>query len=149
MPGMSERDIATANETEGPGMREVATVLGCVAAAFMIVSCAAMQRQEAQQTESILSAAGFQMKPADTPAKLAHLQTLTPRKLVPHMKDGRLLYVYADPKGCQCLFVGDEQAYQRYQQLALQKQLTQEQMMTAEMNEDAAMDWGLWGPYWW
>jgi hypothetical protein len=130
-------------------MRETAKCLGIVALAILIGGCAAMRREEAQQTESILSAAGFQMKPADTPDRIAHLSTMTPRKIVPHTKDGKLFYVYADPKGCNCLFVGDEQAYQRYQQLALKQQLAQEQLMAAQMNEDAAMNWGLWGPFWW
>src|SRR5262249_22026606 len=82
------------------------------------------------------------------PKRQAHLQTLTPLKLVPHTRssDGKLLYVYADPKGCQCLYVGDEAAYQRYRQLALQQKIAQEQMVAAQMNADAAMDWGLWAP---
>jgi hypothetical protein len=118
-------------------------------AVVLLCGCAAMERQDARKTESVLSAAGFQMRPADTPDRLAHLKTLTPLKLVPHMKDGRLLYAYADPKNCRCLFVGDEAAYQRYHQLALQQQIAQEQLMTAQMNETAAMNWGLWGPLWW
>jgi hypothetical protein len=130
-------------------MREFARHFAIVAVAVVVASCAAMRREEAQQTESILSAAGFQMRLADTPERVAHLSTLRPLKLVPHMKDGKLLYTYADPKGCRCLFVGDEQAYQRYQQLALKQQLAQEQVMAAEMDESAAMDWGLWGPFWW
>ena len=45
--------------------------------------------------------------------------------------------------------MGDETAYQRYRALAEQRKIAQEQMVTAQMNADAAMDWGLWGPYWW
>jgi len=130
-------------------MREMVKRFGIASLAVVLGGCAAIHREEAHQTESVLSAAGFQMKPADTPDRIAHLNSLTPRKLVPHMKDGKLLYVYADRKGCNCLFVGDEQAYQRYQQLALKQQLAQEQLMAAQMNEDAAMNWGLWGPFWW
>jgi hypothetical protein len=129
-------------------MREMAKQLGLVTM-VVFAGCAAIQREEAQQTESLLSAAGFQMRPADTPERLAHLQTLTPRKIVPHMKDGKLLYVFADPTSCRCVYVGDEPAYQRYQQLAIKQQLAQEQLMAAQMNEDAAMNWGLWGPFWW
>ena len=130
-------------------MREMTRNAIAVALIVLLGGCAAMRRQEVERTESTLSAAGFQMKLADTPQRQAHLQALTKHKLVPHMKDGRLMYVYADPKGCNCLYVGDEAAYQRYHQLALQKQLAQEQLMAAQMNQDAAMDWGLWGPFWW
>jgi len=131
-------------------MREMAKRVGVVSVVGVLLGgCAAMQREEAQQMESTLSAAGFQMKPADTPERLAHLQTMRPLKIFPKLKDGKLLYVYADPKSCTCLYVGDEQAYQRYQALAIREKLTQEQMMAAQMNEDAAMNWGLWGPFWW
>ena len=67
------------------------------------------------------------MKLADTPQKVAHLETLTSQKLVPHTRDGKLYYVYADPEFCKCLFVGNEPAYQKYQQLAIQQKLAQEQ----------------------
>lgn len=64
-------------------------------------------------TEQLLTAAGFQKKVADTPAKLAHLGTLTPaRKLVAHRRDGRLYYLYADPVVCNCLYVGTAAQYQ-------------------------------------
>lgn len=131
-------------------MREKAKRVAVLAMVTVLLGgCAAMQREEAKSMEATLSAAGFQMKPADTPERVAHLNSMRPLKIVPHLKDGRLLYVYADPKSCKCLFVGDEQAYQRYQALAIREKLTQEQMMAAQMNEDAAMNWGLWGPFWW
>jgi hypothetical protein len=131
-------------------MRETVKHLAVsIVTAALLAGCAAIQAREAEQKESVLSAAGFQMKLADTPERVAHLQQLTPRKIVPHMKDGKLLYVYADPTGCKCVYVGDQAAYQRYQQLAIQQQLAQENMMAAQMNEDAAMNWGLWGPFWW
>jgi hypothetical protein len=83
--------------------------------------CAAIRKGDVDTQEQLLSAAGFQMKLADTPQRLEHLQTMTSQKLVPHTKDGKLYYVYADPEFCKCLFVGNEPAYQKYQQLALQQ----------------------------
>jgi hypothetical protein len=132
-------------------MREMTRYVVAIALIVALGACAAMREEQAKDKENILAAAGFQMKPADTASRVAHLQTLTPLKLVPHTRasDGKLLYVFADPKGCQCLYVGDETAYQRYRQLALQQKVAQEQMVAAQMNADAAMDWGLWGPYWW
>jgi hypothetical protein len=35
--------------------------------------------------------------------------------------------------------------YQAYQQLRAQSQLAQENLQTAEMYQDAAMQWGAWG----
>jgi uncharacterized protein YdbL (DUF1318 family) len=124
----------------GPALVTIAIVGG---------GCAAMRKSDVDTQEQLLSAAGFQMKLADTPQKLAHLQTLTSQKLVPHTRDGKLYYVYADPEFCKCVFVGNEPAYQKYQQLALQQKMSQERLNAAAMNENAAMNWGMWGPYWW
>ena len=131
-------------------MREMTRYVVAVVLIVVLAGCAAMRQERARDKENMLAAAGFQMKPADTPKRVAHLQMLTPLKLLPYTRsDGKLLYVYADPKGCNCLYVGDETAYQRYRALEQQQKVAQEQMVTAQMNADAAMDWGLWGPYWW
>ena len=131
-------------------MREMTRYVVAVVLVVLFAGCAAMREERARDKENMLAAAGFQMKPADTPKRVAHLQMLTPLKLLPYTRtDGKLLYVYADPKGCNCLYVGDETAYQRYRALVQQQKVAQEQMVTAQMNADAAMDWGHWGPYWW
>lgn len=124
---------------------------GIVLAALVVVAsgCAALRKSEVDSQEQLLSAAGFQMKLADTPQKVEHLQGLTPQKLVPHTRDGKLYYVYADAEFCKCLFVGNEAAYQKYQQLAIQQKVAQERLNAAAMNENAAMNWGMWGPFWW
>ena len=131
-------------------MRELTRYAVAVALIVVVGGCAAMREERAKDKENLLAAAGFQMKPANSPSRVAHLQTLTPLKLLPYTRtDGKLLYVYADPKGCNCLYVGDETAYQRFRALQQQQKVAQEQMVTAQMNADAAMNWGLWGPYWW
>ena len=124
--------------------------LGMVLALLIVAAggCAAFRRSEVDSQEQLLSAAGFQMKLADTPQKVEHLQGLTPQKLVPHTRDGKLYYVYADAEFCKCLFMGNEPAYQKYQQLALQQKVAQERLNAAAMNENAAMNWGMWGPFW-
>lgn len=119
-----------------------------LAAAALLAGCTAIRRDEAHQVESTLAAAGFQARPADTPDKLAKLKLLPARTLSSKVKDGELIYFYADPEFCQCLYVGNAAAYGRYQQLAIQQRIAEEQVNAAEMNEDAAMDWGMWGPYW-
>lgn len=115
--------------------------------AALVGGCAAMQESEAMSVERTLAAAGFRMKLADTPDRLDHLKTLTQRTLVPHENDGKLYYVYADATYCKCLYTGTEEAYQRYQKLALKQKIARERMDAAEMNEDAAMNWGIWGDW--
>lgn len=116
--------------------------------ACAIAGCAYVRKEEAKDAESTLAAAGFRMKPADTPEKLAKLQAMPARKIVTRTKDGQVVYLYADPDYCKCLYAGTQPQYDRYRQLALEKQIAQEQIDAAEMNEDAAMDWGMWGPFW-
>jgi hypothetical protein len=113
---------------------------------ILLTACAAMKAEEATSKEQLLAAAGFKMQLADTPEKLAHLKTLTQQKIVVHEKDGINYYVYADATTCQCVYIGQDANYQKFQQLQAQKNIAEEQQMTAEMNENAAMNWGIWGP---
>ena len=104
-------------------------------------------KSKAIQTERLLAAAGFQMQLVNTPAQRAHLESLTQRKIVPHSRNGETYYVYADALECKCLYVGSQEAYQRYEQRVLDQKIADQQERTAAMNENAAMDWGLWGPW--
>jgi len=121
-----------------------------IVAAATCFACASIQNSEAIKTERVLAAAGFQMRLADTPEKLAKVEAMTQRKLVPHEKDGETMFVYADATACKCVYAGTQQAHQRYQQLAIQQKLAKQAENTAAMNQDSAMDWdgwGGWGPW--
>ena len=71
----------------------------------------------AQQStpNNLFTAAGFTVRYADTPAKLAHLRRLPPDKLVTKQRGGKMYYVYADPNICGCAYVGTPEAYRAYQ----------------------------------
>ena len=114
--------------------------------AISLGGCAGMQTQQVESKEQLLSAAGFQMRYADTPQRQAQIQTVPQHKLLIYpYKGGGLVYVYRD---VNTLYMGDQAAYQRYQQLAVAKQIAQEQLETAQINEES-WDWGSWGwgPY--
>jgi hypothetical protein len=53
-------------------------------------------------------------------------------------------YIYAD--GRWNIIAKQSSTTSRIHQLQTQKDIAQEQQMTAEMNENAAMNWGMWGP---
>ncbi len=109
--------------------------------AIMLAGCAAIEKQDTEGTEQLLSAAGFNIKPADTPEKLASLQVMEQHKVVRReLSDGQLRFLYADAAVCRCLYVGDEQAYQQYQKLAVQQE-------NASMDQQAALDNSL--DNWW
>jgi hypothetical protein len=104
--------------------------------------------QRAQRIEPLLSAAGFHMKPTSTPAQQAALQGMTPLKVRFYPYNGKMHYWFADPVYCDCLFVGNEEAYQRYEQIRLQQQNIHAEEQTAQLNEEAAqqeqMNFALW-----
>jgi hypothetical protein len=133
------------------GTVRLAMTMLVAALVLALAGCAAVvqdvQKNEAADREQLLAAAGFKVKLADTPQKLAHLQTLTQRKLIMHQHKGKVYYVYADALNCKCLYVGDQAAYQRFRQLQIDRQIAVQQRMTAEMNMDAAMNWDMWGPW--
>ncbi len=63
-----------------------------------------------------LEDAGFKMREANTPQKMARLNSIPPYKFVPHRKNGARYYVYADP-ACRCAFVGDDNAMKAYRDM--------------------------------
>src|SRR5690242_18349827 len=119
--------------------------------AALLAACSAFQEtpvQKAQRIDPVLSASGFRMVPADSPGKqqvLASTPPLTMRYYV--TKKGKPRYFFADPYECNCLYEGDEKAYQRYQYLRLQQKLVKEQEQAAELNQDAAMQMNMYDPY--
>ena len=124
-------------------------LLALALAAVTLAGCAPVRRDEAASTEKLLAAAGFRVKPADTPEHQKGLAAMPPLKMVQRIKDGNVVYTYADPYNCKCLYVGNESNYQEYRRLGLQQQIAQENLDAAE---DAEMDWGLvgwdmWGPW--
>lgn len=125
-------------------------VLGWMAAVLvggtMLAGCTAIERSNARQAERTLAAAGFQMKFADDTGKLSNAGQIQPqRTLVPQKLDGEMRFVYADAEFCKCVYVGTERAYQHYQKMAIQQQISQAQLGAAQAQESAAMNWGMWG----
>lgn len=122
------------------------TIGFALALAVQATGCTAIEKQEAKSTDQLLSASGFVIRPADTPEKMASLQAMKQRKMVRRQTpDGQLQFLWADALVCRCLFVGNEQAYQTYQSLAVQQQI-------ADANQQAALDASMDGPYgydWW
>jgi hypothetical protein len=105
------------------------------------------EQQQVEQREDMLSAAGFIVKPANTPERKAMLARLPAHKFVTRQNGDTIHYVYADPLVCGCLYVGTQQAYNQYKANQLAQNLADEQQMTAQMYSDAAWNWGAWGPW--
>ena len=65
------------------------------------------------QTDALL-ASGFKMVPANTPERQTALRQLPPQKVVRQVRNDKVIFVYADPASCACLYVGNATAYGAY-----------------------------------
>jgi hypothetical protein len=97
-----------------------------------------------QNKESMLVASGFKTITPKMAAQQQKLQNLPPGKMAVVNRNGRTYYVFPDAAHNQA-YVGGPQEYQAYQQLRAANNLANENLETAEMYQDAAMDWGAWG----
>ncbi len=97
-----------------------------------------------QDKANMLVAAGFKTITPRTPAQQQKLQQMQIGQVAMIQKNGRTYYIVANPPQ-NVVYVGGPHEYQAYQQLRAQKQLAQENLQTAEMYQDAAMQWGAWG----
>ena len=118
-------------------------------AAWMEVTAHAQQRA----IDRDLIAAGFVMRPADTPGKMARLKALPPHRFAARTKDGVRYYIYPDAADCKCAFVGYQKAYDTYRDMVappapppgVQDLANQPvrpgagSLMIHEMNEDAGL----------
>ncbi len=104
--------------------------------------------QVVSNKEDLLAAAGFVPQPANTPARIASMKKLPPNKFVRQTQGSQLVYLYADPIVCQCVYRGDQAAYAQYRSMVFQRNLANEQQMNAIMAQNA-FDFGPWGgPLW-
>jgi len=133
-------EVTMIAETLDRGRR--ARGLLALAVVLAVTGCASIRRNEAASTEELLAAAGFQMRPADTPERLAELNSLPRQKFVTTIKDGNVVYTYADPDKCHCLYVGGQREYSVYDQLKINKEIA-----TDEAEATIGYPWS--SPWWW
>jgi hypothetical protein len=127
--------------------RQVGRVSGYVLAVVLLAGFAACEttQERVTQREDHLAAAGFMIRTADTPQRQAMLDRLPPHKFVQQAHGQSVSFVYADPLVCDCLYIGSQQAYDKYRQYLQQRQIADEQEATAQMYSDPDWDWNGWG----
>ncbi|MEO8439671.1 MAG: hypothetical protein ABI540_05555 [Spartobacteria bacterium] len=122
-------------------LRLTLTFAGALALLTFAAGCASTEPHA-----NTLAAAGFQQRTADTPEKAALLKTLPVGKLTLITWKGHQYYVQPDGSN-NAAWVGTPTEYQAYQQLRLAKQLSNDNLMAAQMNQTAVDRWGgVWGP---
>jgi hypothetical protein len=106
--------------------------------------------QAVMSTENALSQAGFQAQAANTPQRQAALTSLQPHKFSMQIRNGKAIWVYADPTICHCLYLGDQFAYDNYMVALQQKQQREYAEVVRMANANNEMpypfQWEHWGP---
>ena len=114
-----------------------------IVCAVLSVGCASTQTTT-QNRESMLVASGFKAITPKTTAQKQKLQNLPPGKVTMIQKGGKTYYIFPDPAHNQA-YVGRPKEYQTYLQMRADNKLAKESLETAEMSQDASMQWSVWG----
>jgi len=127
--------------------------IACISVCVALSGCETLG-QRVKDKEDLLAAAGFTVQLANTPQRVASLRALPANKFIPKTKGSGLAYIYADPVVCNCLYVGDQTAFNAYKKEVFTRNIVNEQQLTAETYSDqwdwAGWDWGAWGSRgWW
>ena len=127
-------------------MKPITRIFLCsIAAAYaaVLAGCASTQTST-QNRESMLVASSFKVITPKTAAQQQKLQNLPPGKVTMIQKKRKTYYIFPDPAR-NVAYVGGPKQYRNYQQLRAENKLTREDLETAEMYQDAEMQWSLWG----
>jgi hypothetical protein len=123
-------------------MRVSFNIIGTISVFALTVGCATTS--STQNKESMLVASGFKVITPKTTAQQQKLQQLPPGHVAMVNRNGRTYYIFPDAAHNQA-YVGGPKEYQAYQQLRVANNIAQENVETAQMYQDAAMNWGAWG----
>jgi hypothetical protein len=86
-----------------------------VAPILLIIALASGTTGHAQQTTGqLLISSGFNPIAATTPAMMTKLMSFPPNQFLLRNKGARSFFVYADPSGCTCAYVGSVAAMNKY-----------------------------------
>lgn len=111
-------------------------MLAAVIGIFMVGCATAPSSSPAASQADLLAQAGFTLRTADTPKKLAYINSLPAQKVVQQNYKGKTHYVVCPDPSTKQFYVGDEAAYQRYQQLSLQQSISAERRVVSEQRWD-------------
>jgi len=92
----------------------------------------------------MLAASGFKAISPKTATQKQKLQNLPPDKVTMIQKAGKTYYIFPDPAN-KVAYVGGPKQYEQYQQLRAENKLAKENVEMADMYQDTAMEWSMWG----
>jgi hypothetical protein len=107
--------------------------------------------QSLQPKEGLLTQAGFKSVKPLSPQQASLIMKLPQGHLTSLVRNGKTLFLFPDSSH-HLLLVGNQAAYETYQQLHLKNNLSRDTLATKALNADASIDWSDWGgleaPYW-
>lgn len=125
-------------------MKQILNTLKSLAAIAVVALAAGCASSGAISDDNLAIAAGFKVITPTKPDQQAILAKLPKDKVSPVTYQGTTYYVLPDSMN-NLAYVGGPSQYQAYQQLRVQKQLSNNNLEAAQMNEMNSMDWGAWG----
>ena len=128
-------------------MKPLSRTLSLVWLAFSLSACAQLQQSDNRLEESQLREAGFKIMLADRADRQQMLNSLPADKITRMQRDDDTYYVYPDPDGCVCLYVGREAEHRKLLQIAVDRQNSDRQLMYNDMAASSANGWGPMGPW--
>ena len=125
-------------------MKQIRTSFNIISVVVLLAVTGCSTTSSTQNKESMLVAAGFKVITPKTATQQQKLQQLQPGHVAMVQKQGRTFYIFPDAAHNQA-YVGGPHEYQAYQQMRAVNNIANEQLETAEMYQDAEMQWGAWG----
>lgn len=118
------------------------TIIAGLALLVLATGCATTQTAE---TTDLMTTAGFKLVNADTPQKQELLKSLPTGQLSLVTFKGKKFYVQPAATPNQA-YVGTPKEFHAYEELRIARQMRNDQLLAAQMNQDAMMRWNTWGP---
>jgi len=119
--------------------------------ALMLAACSPYPTNPNQQLidkENKLSAAGFKKLPIKSETQLADFKSIPAHLIRPATYKGKIVYLYADPSFCGCLYVGGTKAYNTYLQGAQTRYIAEKYKEATTDDGYTASPWMLDGGPW-
>ena len=95
-------------------LKSMGAIAGTVLVCFLTLPLLVIGSYAQQTTGQLLISSGFNPIAATTPDMVARLNSLPANRFALRSKQGRPYYIYADPSGCGCAYVGTVAAMNKY-----------------------------------
>lgn len=113
--------------------------------ALTFAGCASNGNHANESNEQMLTAAGFHLYSPKNPQEEANLKAMTQRKVFFMDKAVKPTYLYADDSECDCVYVGGQAEFERFEKLVQQKQAADAVMYQAQYNQSMYGMGGMYG----